>query len=68
MNINNALAKVANGDAITRQGWADAGRRVDVYQTPYGQVIGLPYTVDGDGVPLFLTAEDLQATDWAVIE
>lgn len=68
MNINNALAKVANGDAITRQSWTDAQRRVDVYQTPYGQVIGMPYTVDGEGAPLFLTSEDLLATDWAVIE
>jgi hypothetical protein len=68
MNIQNALAKVAQGDAITRTGWSDPARRIDVSSTPFGEVLGMPYTVDGDGVPLFLTVEDLQAVDWAVVE
>ena len=67
MNLPNAILQVRDGNAVTRSGWSDTSRQIDVHSTPFGEVIGMPYTVDGDGVPLFLTAEDVQATDWVVV-
>lgn len=82
MTFEMALLQVAQGKKVTRDGWRNVIMYLRVWEAlgeqevsddgdvfqPIVQVIGFPYTVDGEGHPVTMGPSDMLETDWSVIE
>lgn len=66
-----ALARLREGQGVTRRGWNGRGQRVDLQVPDSGSKMSLPYlfitTVQGDRVPWLASQTDMLATDWEVV-
>jgi hypothetical protein len=84
MTFENALRQVALGKRVTRSGWKNVTMYLRVWEAlpenvlvqegdsaeevQMTQVIGFPYSTDGNGMPVSMVPGDIEATDWVVIE